>query len=293
MELLGARDLSRWSVRPLTDHPVRYDAQSKNGRFLIHATSRSAASFFVRHVTFSPSEFPCVEWDWRVDCPVRGEDLTTKGGNDCSARILVGFKGDWSEAGYLERRAVRREIEETGYEPPGTFLVYVWAHSLPEGTVRDDPHVGPRAKVLVVTAGEGKQGIWQHVRRNMADDYRKVFGCEPPPVISIALLTDTDDTQSEAESDYGMIVAKASQGEVPNAKPLVAREIPSQSATAQDSQPEQLFWKAVAALGIGLVICVLFICRRARKNREGGARTPDAVRPPAAISSPSDGRSRG
>jgi hypothetical protein len=41
--------------------------------------------------------------------------------------------------------------------------------------------------------------------RNIADDYRKAFGEEPPPIAGFAIMTDTDDTGDSVTSWYGDI----------------------------------------------------------------------------------------
>jgi hypothetical protein len=41
------------------------------------------------------------------------------------------------------------------------------------------------------------------------DDYRTAFGDDPPPVNSIAIMTDTDNTDGEATAYYGDIVFRA------------------------------------------------------------------------------------
>lgn len=187
---------------------VDYRILNVAGRNLIRANSEEAASMWLRHVQFNLEDYPIVEWEWCVKRPLSGEELSRKAGNDCCARVLFGFKGDWSASGFLERRAVQEEIARTGYEPPGTLLVYVWSLELEPDTVLTDPHVGDRARVIVATSGRDVKRPWRGVRRNLLEDYRNAFGSEPPPVISVSIMTDTDDTHSTAQTDYGRIAVQ-------------------------------------------------------------------------------------
>jgi hypothetical protein len=57
----------------------------------------------------------------------------------------------------------------------------------------------------VVRRGEVGLGQWLDERRNVADDYRTLFGEAPPPLPVLALSIDTNDTRSTAEATFGRI----------------------------------------------------------------------------------------
>ena len=61
---------------------------------------------------------------------------------------------------------------------------------------------------VVVRSGPADLGKWLTERRNVAEDYRKIYGGQPdnPAVISLAI--DSDDTSSSAESFFGSILFK-------------------------------------------------------------------------------------
>jgi hypothetical protein len=59
----------------------------------------------------------------------------------------------------------------------------------------------------------GKDG-WTHVplsrlkrdtKYAVAEDYRKAFGAAPGPMLGVAVMTDTDNTNAKAEGHYGSI----------------------------------------------------------------------------------------
>ncbi len=56
--------------------------------------------------------------------------------------------------------------------------------------------------IVAVESGAAKVGEWQTARRNVLEDYRKLFGAEPPAVGAIAIMTDTDNTGASAEAWY-------------------------------------------------------------------------------------------
>jgi len=55
----------------------------------------------------------------------------------------------------------------------------------------------------VVESGATHTGRWQRYRRNVSEDYRRVFGGEPGSILSVGLLTDRDDLKSHSEAWYG------------------------------------------------------------------------------------------
>ncbi len=61
-------------------------------------------------------------------------------------------------------------------------------------------------RYVVVRTGTAELGKWFTERRNVVDDYVKVYGEQPenPGVISVAI--DSDDTLSSAESFFGAIL---------------------------------------------------------------------------------------
>jgi hypothetical protein len=45
-------------------------------------------------------------------------------------------------------------------------------------------------------------------QRNLVDDYQQAFGRQPPAIMGIALMTDTDNTGERARAYYGDILLK-------------------------------------------------------------------------------------
>jgi len=61
------------------------------------------------------------------------------------------------------------------------------------------------ALIVAVESGSAKTGQWVSEERNIRDDYRKLFGEEPPDVGAVAVMTDTDDTREDITAYYGDI----------------------------------------------------------------------------------------
>jgi hypothetical protein len=91
-----------------------------------------------------------------------------------------------------------------GRDLPYATLMYIWATDAPVGTVIPNPHT-KRIQMIVVSSGKGGVGQWQSLKRNVREDYKKVFGEEPSPLKSITAFTDADNTGTKAEAWYGDI----------------------------------------------------------------------------------------
>ena len=75
--------------------------------------------------------------------------------------------------------------------------------TLPVGSVFLSPY-SSTTRIVVVRSGWAQQGTWVTERRDVLADYFQIYGeTDKNPVASgIGLLTDSDDTNSHAISDY-------------------------------------------------------------------------------------------
>jgi len=175
-------DPSRWKTVDLTG-TTSYTIERQDGESRLKADSQAGASILLTEVRFDPDKFEWLSWRWRVDRLVEREDLASKEGSDASARVYVYF----NTPGLLpwQKRAMQ----------------YVWSATLPVGTIVTSPYPG-HPKMLVVESGAEHLGMWRAVSRNLEDDYERCYGGRPPKVVAIGIMTDSDNTQSEAVAHY-------------------------------------------------------------------------------------------
>jgi hypothetical protein len=184
---------------------IEYRPSARDQRSCLQAEARGAGSGLIRLVTVEPHELPRFRWSWWVQGPVPGGDLTRKEGDDAAARIYVNFRFDPSRAGLVDRLKHRLASRRFGGEAPGRSLVYVWGNGLPPGTVIPNAYTD-QAMIIVVRSGEVEAGRWWDEERNILADFRKAFGEDPPGITSVAIMSDTDDTGTEAFACYGDIL---------------------------------------------------------------------------------------
>jgi hypothetical protein len=88
------------------------------------------------------------------------------------------------------------------------IIGYVWDSTLPVGTICKSEKSGT-VTYIVLRSGSAELGKWVTERRNVMEDYRKVYNdeLEPPGAVSIAI--DSNDTQSTAEAFVGPILFRS------------------------------------------------------------------------------------
>jgi len=59
--------------------------------------------------------------------------------------------------------------------------------------------------MMAVNSGDGQAGQWVSHRRDLAADFHRCFGEEPPGIGAIAVMTDSDNTKGSAVAYYGDI----------------------------------------------------------------------------------------
>lgn len=126
---------------------------------------------------------PRLRWDWRVlEAPLEANERES-GRNDTAAAVYVTFKINWL--------GIPRSIK------------YTYSSSLPVGSVVSFTGL----KVLVVASGPDGFGEWLREERNLVEDYRRVYGGDPPnEPLSIALWSDSDSVGGTTTADFDEIV---------------------------------------------------------------------------------------
>jgi hypothetical protein len=175
----GWRDA--WREKELDGRTV-YDVRAADGsdRYL-RAVSRGGASGLWRMLDIEPGQAGLIRWRWRIEEALRSDrSERERRGDDYAARVMVIFEPRFPE---FRTRAI----------------AYVWARHEPEGAVYPSPYAANVA-TYVLESGEGLAGTWVHEERDFVADYRAFFSREPEQVSGVAILVDTDNTDSQAVS---------------------------------------------------------------------------------------------
>lgn len=184
----------------ISRHTV-YALEEESGKTSLRAQADASASALVHEIEVNPREYPVLLWSWKVENIIDKGDETKKEGDDYTARVYVNFRYDPEKASLWERTQYGIARAVYGSYPPKGALNYIWANKLPVGKSIDNAYTA-RAKMVAIESGRARVGQWVSEKRNLYQDYRALFGEEPPAVIGLAVMTDTDNTGEKAVAYY-------------------------------------------------------------------------------------------
>ena len=161
------------------------------GRRVLHLKSRNEGSTILKDIKgkVNLKETPIVEWTWKAVVLPKGGNSCVKATDDQGAQIYVA----WPRF----PEAVRSRI-----------IGYVWDTTAPVGTVCKSEKTGT-VTYVVVRSGGTELGQWLTERRNVREDFKKIYGEEPDSPGGISVSIDSNDTNSTAESFMGRILFKS------------------------------------------------------------------------------------
>jgi hypothetical protein len=167
-----------------------YDLEivSDNGQPVLHLRSKSDSSTISRDLKASVdlNETPILEWRWKVITLPTGGNACQKSTDDEAAQVYVAW--------LRPPEAVRSRI-----------IGYVWDSTAPAGTICKSEKTST-VTYIVLRSGSGELGKWITERRNIVEDFRKIYGEAPDNPTALSLGIDSDDTRSSAESFVGPLV---------------------------------------------------------------------------------------
>ncbi len=181
-----------------------YRPAHKDGRWSVAAVSDQSASMWRRHLAPTTAAAGPVSFSWWVQDLIADASVADASREDAPARVMFAFGGNVSALPQRTRLLFDLAEALTGEKPPYATLMYVWDAQAPVGTVVINPR-SDRIRKIVVDSGAGQLRRWREHRRDLAADYRLAFGEEPGPLLSVALMTDSDNTRSQARSWYGPV----------------------------------------------------------------------------------------
>ncbi|MCY7315269.1 MAG: DUF3047 domain-containing protein [Rubrivivax sp.] len=198
-------DAEGWRDVALPGKPLtRYSRSHKDGRPAIEAVAERSASMWRRHVHREPGALGEVSFSWWVPGLHAEANVAIAGHEDAAARVLFAFDGEIARLPMRTRALFDLSEALTGERPPFATLMYVWDASAPVGTVIVNPR-SDRIRKIVVDSGPAHLRRWRDHRRDLVADYRLAFGEDPGPLVAIAVMTDSDNTASQARAWYGKI----------------------------------------------------------------------------------------
>ena len=170
-----------WRARK-AEGEAAYIVREEGGLRFLHGSSTGHGIQAAKQVTWDLDAYPVLAWSWRpVEFP-RGGDERNGGTNDSALAVYM-------------------LVDHSRIRGPKA-VKYVWSERVPVGT-----HLTSNmglTQVRVLRSGPPAGREWVEERVDVRDDFKKLFSeSETPKPAGIAVLTDSDDTNSSAQGDYG------------------------------------------------------------------------------------------
>lgn len=194
----GNKKLKNHSRKFIEDY--KYQVLEENGdKFLRYAGTKA------KHINFplinedkenlygiNIYQTPLLSWKVRAHKLPENANEDSNERNDSVASIYVVFD--------MGRVALFKKVPKS--------IRYTWSTTLKEGT--ETSKLFGNQKIVVVESGEKNTGEWITFERNIVEDYRRLFGDDPPGTpLAILILSDGDSTGSYVKADYDDIMLKS------------------------------------------------------------------------------------
>ena len=133
-------------------------------------------------VDINPQLYPVLSWKWKVTKLPHGGDFRKSNTDDQAAQLFLAFSN-------------RKTI------------AYIWDTTAPAGSVEDTSGIPfVNLKTVVVRSGPDDAGRWITETRNVWEDYKSLFGDEPPVLAGIRIQINSQHTATSGESFFADLV---------------------------------------------------------------------------------------
>jgi hypothetical protein len=174
-----------WQLEKKTGDPQIKVEQSGDNAY-VRFISNNSSFGLKKEMNFSIKDYPYLNWKWKVTrLPEKG-DFLKKETDDQAAQVYILFP----------RFPAKANTEIVGY---------LWESNPKNKGVEGESPAWSKSKVIVLQAGPEKLNQWVQEKRNVYEDYKKLFKKEPPKAGGISIYINTQHTQGKAESFFDHI----------------------------------------------------------------------------------------
>lgn len=184
-----------------------FESVQIEGRAALRVKANSSVSILRQRFVPALASVGRLSFSWRVDGVPEDADLSVSSQADSPVRVVLAFDGDRGKWTSRNHRLSEMSRLLTGEELPYASLVYVWSAKEAPGTVVVNPRTD-RIRKVVLDSGVSNVGQWRDHVRDVRADFRLAFGEEPGPLRLVAVMTDTDNTNSALTAWYGALSLK-------------------------------------------------------------------------------------
>ncbi|MBI2877513.1 MAG: DUF3047 domain-containing protein [Candidatus Tectomicrobia bacterium] len=174
-----------WQLKVWKGKP-QIELKREGEDYALKLMSQRSSFGLYKDIHFDLPKYPILKWRWKVTLLPKNGDVRFRHFDDQAAGIYIIFP---KFPAFVNSRIV----------------AYTWENLAPQGKDIVSPKFG-NARYVILRSGPTELGKWVWEERNVYEDYKRLFQEEPPSVGKVALMIDSDDTQSSAESFFDDIV---------------------------------------------------------------------------------------
>lgn len=181
--------LSGWKDKAFKGQ-TSYQLVKIDGQQVLKAESKDAASGLFYDQRIDLQKTPFINWRWRIENRMGNINEQEKSGDDFTARIYAVKSGGLV---FWNSKAVN----------------YVWSSGSDKGESWPNPFAGDHVMMTAVRSSADSTGTWYVEKRNLREDFKRLFGEDIEFIDAVAIMTDTDNSHGQATAYYGDIYFSA------------------------------------------------------------------------------------
>ncbi len=178
-------NLSGWEEKEFVNK-TSYQLVKQGSQTVLQAKAEASASGLFKEVVVDLTTHPYINWQWKLEKGHPPLAERTKSGDDYGARIYIVVKGGLA---FWKTKAIN----------------YVWSSAEKKEAIWPNAFAGKNAMLLAVRTPKDQNNVWYQEKRNVYEDFKKIFGEEIREIHAIAIMTDSDNSKGSVQASYGDI----------------------------------------------------------------------------------------
>jgi Protein of unknown function (DUF3047) len=165
--------------------PIDISLVKEGEQFAVCFKSEASAFGLYNEQDFDIKDYPILNWEWKVTKLPDGGNFLDEDKDDQAAQVYVSF----GSLSFFNKPFVKA-------------VGYYWSSTLPIGTEGECP-TWSKSRAIVIETGEEKLGEWITEKRNVYQDYEKLFEDDDPSDVSaLRLYTNSQHTETGTEAFF-------------------------------------------------------------------------------------------
>ena len=192
---LNKNAVQKWESKSFNGQTI-YSIVNYKGKRALKAQSDGDGSGLLLKKKIDLQKTPFLNWSWLIEKKLPTLNERIKAGDDYVARVYV--------------------VINTGVMAWSVKSInYVWSSSQNKGQIWKNPYFGSKVKMFAIRGKEDGVGQWYNEKRNVYQDLIKQFGDKGSEAANlksyryihiVAVMTDADNSKSQAETYYGDLI---------------------------------------------------------------------------------------